>query len=575
MKKSLNSRRRSSTLQIVNSEAGISSNVRSKTSFAKNKYRLSTYEKILQKDNFNEKTKDQLVIEVEGIRLHSRGNSKGIFYFECCSHRQRNAPLCDFRARIVNFDPSKNSGNIEISSEHSETCKYQPGNETTYFAGNTELNANKLVYKKMKIEIEKKLEEEDWSTPAEILKWILANFSIQNHLSYSHVDEIVQTWRRKNIVSKESYIFSHNKNKAGLPFLRSYFRFEYKKNNTNEVLKIVIWGSDFQVNRLRLTNHLFIDGTFTVVPCGYLQLVTFAIRDPNTGYVKPGLWALLNSKDEESYHHLFQIVKYIASSSGTNTWRLESATLDFEVAAMNAFRNQFPNARIVGCLFHFKQALYREAQRQGIVKEDMREETKVLISKLGTLSWKGDLNIVEKELRTIEEKYMKTMYNDLIVYYKNNWLSKLKNGLIDYSAIDDDIRSNSVLEQYHSHIKNLLPRAPTWPKFIEFLINEEVEYVNNTFLAEQKENVAVKSVNFDATYLPKPLRNAKNKNNNNSNSMEDSYKNDNSNLENTNKRRIEKISPEIDVKSASSQALKKSKLNYQKDLEINDSNDPS
>jgi len=48
-------------------------------------------------------------------------------------------------------------------------------------------------------------------------------------------------------------------------------------------MKIIIWGSDFQVNRLRLTNHLFIDGTFTIVPCGFLQLVTIAIRDPNTG----------------------------------------------------------------------------------------------------------------------------------------------------------------------------------------------------------------------------------------------------------------------------------------------------
>jgi len=52
----------------------------------------------------------------------------------------------------------------------------------------------------MKIEIEKKLEE---TTPIEVLKWVEDNFPINQHLSYSQIDEIVQSWRKKILHQKK------------------------------------------------------------------------------------------------------------------------------------------------------------------------------------------------------------------------------------------------------------------------------------------------------------------------------------------------------------------------------------
>jgi len=367
----------------------------------------------------------------------------------------------------------------------------------------------------MKIEIERKLEEEDWLTPGQVLKWVQLNFSLDCHLSYSQVDEIVQSWRKKNSASKESYIFSHSRNRAGLTFLRTYFTLNYKRNNLNQSLKIAIWASDFQINRLRLTNHWYIDGTFTITPCNFSQLVTFAIKDPNTGFIKPALWALLDSKSEECYYHLFKMVKDIADASGTINWKLSSATLDFEQALINAFRRIFVDTRVIGCLFHLKQALYREAQSLGITRETLKEETKSVISSLGSLSWKEGNIEIDKEFQKIEQKYNGKEQEGLITYYKNNWLPKLKQGLIDYSDIEDELRSNSILEHYQCHVKDSLPRSSSWPKFIDFLISEEESYVRDSFAAEQRGQVATKSVNFGKTYLPKPIKKTETRQNNN------------------------------------------------------------
>jgi len=60
----------------------------------------------------------------------------------------------------------------------------------------------------MKIEIEKKLEGENWLTPGEVLDWIKSNYPLNQHLSYSQVSEAVQSWREKTMSTK-NHIFSN------------------------------------------------------------------------------------------------------------------------------------------------------------------------------------------------------------------------------------------------------------------------------------------------------------------------------------------------------------------------------
>ena len=46
--------------------------------------------------------------------------------------------------------------------------------------------------------------------------------------------------------------------------------------------------------------------------------------------------------------------------------------VDFEKALVNAVRSQFPNAMIVGCYFHFKQAIFRCLKKTHIHTEQVK-----------------------------------------------------------------------------------------------------------------------------------------------------------------------------------------------------------
>ena len=77
---------------------------------------------------------------------------------------------------------------MEIIEDHSVTCKFLAGNQTVdlkKYAKSPGVYCNRVKYKTMKIEVEKKLEDEDWLTPGEVLDWIKKEFPTDMHLSYS------------------------------------------------------------------------------------------------------------------------------------------------------------------------------------------------------------------------------------------------------------------------------------------------------------------------------------------------------------------------------------------------------
>ena len=123
--------------------------------------------------------------------------------------------------------------------------------------------------------------------------------------------------------------------------------------------KFVLWVSDEALSVLRIDSTIFIDATFRVTPAPFAQCLIVMNHDPTTNIFVPCAWALMTGKNETLYcevlHALLVLLKY--------RWEPKVAVADFEQALLNSVKYQFPRSKIVGCFFHFQQAVFRKMKR--------------------------------------------------------------------------------------------------------------------------------------------------------------------------------------------------------------------
>lgn len=112
---------------------------------------------------------------------------------------------------------------------------------------------------------------------------------------------------------------------------------------------------------------IFIDGTFRCVPHPYRQLLIFMLFEDETSMYIPIIYCLIQDNSSWTYWHVIHLV-IVLSDTKLNP---KTITCDFEKALLKSCSEQFPDAYIVGCLFHFKQALRRQMIKIKIKKKEI------------------------------------------------------------------------------------------------------------------------------------------------------------------------------------------------------------
>ena len=97
------------------------------------------------------------------------------------------------------------------------------------------------------------------------------------------------------------------------------------------------------------------DGTFYTVPSIFYQL--FTIFFPFRGHCIPAIYVLMQKKAEGIYSAV--ILKLLDLIPGFSP---RIAVIDFEKAPRNAFMYLFPEMKMIGCWFHFTQAIWEKTQ---------------------------------------------------------------------------------------------------------------------------------------------------------------------------------------------------------------------
>ncbi|EGZ20752.1 hypothetical protein PHYSODRAFT_496669, partial [Phytophthora sojae] len=150
----------------------------------------------------------------------------------------------------------------------------------------------------------------------------------------------------------------------------SFFQFHYvtvNRENLSKPTRLIGWAHPSLINLLRYNGTtIFVDGTFRCVPPGYKQCVIFMVHDRASGLYVPVYYVLSTSRSGDSF---WDMVHFVVQSTDQ---QLEPAEVvcDFESALIDAVQTQFPNAIVIGCLFHLKQVLRREMKRFLIPEEE-------------------------------------------------------------------------------------------------------------------------------------------------------------------------------------------------------------
>ena len=114
--------------------------------------------------------------------------------------------------------------------------------------------------------------------------------------------------------------------------------------------RMILWSHpDLSYVLRRRSVSVFMDGTFRSAPHPFYQCVILVAYDDETDLYLPAVFGLLEGKTSWDYwHFLHQIFVMTGTKFAPSTF-----TCDFEAAMIQAVREQCPETKIVGCLFHF------------------------------------------------------------------------------------------------------------------------------------------------------------------------------------------------------------------------------
>jgi hypothetical protein len=107
--------------------------------------------------------------------------------------------------------------------------------------------------------------------------------------------------------------------------------------------------------------HYYIDGTWKSAPEKFMQDLIVMIYDAAYDSYIPVFHCLLQRKTAGCYLIALNLIDQITDFDMTPL----SITCDFEKALILEIQTKFRRTEVIGCLFHFKQAIRRNLERIG------------------------------------------------------------------------------------------------------------------------------------------------------------------------------------------------------------------
>jgi hypothetical protein len=284
------------------------------------------------------------------------------------------------------------------------------------------------------------------------------------------LQSLVQRTRRGEFADWEAKISSFPLVQCAKTDERLFLQFNLNVNVDQKMRKIVGFAHpDLLCNLKHGPVHLFVDCTFACVPKGFDQCLVIMSHDKSTSMYVPIFFVLVQSKKEIVYKHALRMC--VAATGGS--MQVINATCDFEQGIINALKDQFKKP-VVGCEFHWKQAIRRKLLELGVPRENVSE----LVGPNGLLHLLTEIPISDIEKKGIP--YIRAHYNEgqhsskfdsFWKYFVDTWMIKYDPEDWNIHGIgNDDVilnRTNNPLESFN---KQLNGRFTTHPGMVQYVM---------------------------------------------------------------------------------------------------------
>jgi hypothetical protein len=260
---------------------------------------------------------------------------------------------------------------------------------------------------------------------------------------------------------------------AGFSLYNRMISVTYGKKEINSIF----WSNTEGLNLLQQSDHMFIDGTFKVVPKPFKQLLIIMGHHKYTRTFFPACFILMDSKSKEAYEMVFNVFKsWLPYESRLPT----RATTDFEIGLINSLNKSLPwISDMVGCYFHFKQAINRKLKELGAGKN-----TEYLTYLAGTLTLvtKSEIHLVFDYMETKalqKNEPLRTVVEEFRVYFEEFWMPKFDFWNVSRfeCSFGNLKRTNNCLERYNRRLNDKFPLAhPSITQFASVIQQEKCYY---------------------------------------------------------------------------------------------------
>ncbi|EAX74595.1 hypothetical protein TVAG_507810 [Trichomonas vaginalis G3] len=235
------------------------------------------------------------------------------------------------------------------------------------------------------------------------------------------------------------------------------------------------------IKRAKTCNHLFIDGTFRIVPIKLAngQLLNLLVYDEATNLYLPFLHVLMTGRSSLNYDTVFNLMitcPLISISLG----KYKIITSDFENALMKSIKSKVNDeTTVTGCIFHYIAALVKNFKK-------LCDENDVCAKSLLKLLCACPFvpievfEIICKKLDAIKE------INDFAKYFLNTWGKKYD--VINKLKVSDMIFSNNGVESFNKVLNSHIAFPhPTIYHMIYILLKVDKVYFHR-YARQQNDN---------------------------------------------------------------------------------------